>query len=104
MQFVVARILRSCDCTLMDINISLPDEIRVYIEAQITTGAYGSISEYFLDLVQRDQKCKAREKLEALLLEGLNSDVQEVTPEFWQCLRESVLSLDRSGATGNPDG
>lgn len=30
-------------------------------------GAYNSIGEYFLDLVQQDQKRKAQENLEALL-------------------------------------
>ncbi len=26
-----------------------------------------------------------------LLLEGINSDTQEVTPEYWQILRSAVL-------------
>ena len=76
----------------MDIQISLPDQIRTYVEEQLTVGGYSSVSEYFLHLVRQDQKRQFQEKLETLLLEGLNSENStEVTPEFWQQLRDSVL-------------
>jgi antitoxin ParD1/3/4 len=75
----------------MNINIDIPDEVRVYLEAQVMIGAYNSIGEYFLDLVQQDQKRKAQAKLEAFLLEGIDSQGQEVTPEYWQNLRSTVL-------------
>jgi antitoxin ParD1/3/4 len=76
----------------MNINIDIPDEMRVYVEAQITAGAYKNIGEYFLDLVQQDQKRKAQAKLEALLLEGINSPGEEVTPEYWQNLRSTFMT------------
>ncbi|KYC39415.1 transcriptional regulator [Scytonema hofmannii PCC 7110] len=75
----------------MKIDIDIPDEVRVYVEAQIMTGAYNSIGEYFLDLVQQDQKRKTQAKLEVLLLEGIDSQGQEVTPEYWQNLRSTVF-------------
>jgi antitoxin ParD1/3/4 len=75
----------------MNINIDIPDEMRVYLETQITAGAYNNIGEYFLDLVQQDQKRKAQANLETLLLEGINSPGQEVTSEYWQNLRSMVL-------------
>ncbi len=81
----------------MNINIVLPDEVRVYVEAQVMAGAYSSIDEYLIDLVQQDQKRKAQAKLETLLLEGINSDSQEVTPDYWQNLRESVLGRNNPG-------
>ncbi len=76
----------------MKIDIDIPDEVRVYVEAQIMAGVYNSISEYFLDLVQQDQKRKTQAKLEVLLLEGIDSQGQEVTPEYWQNLRSTVFS------------
>lgn len=46
-----------------------------------------SAAEYFLDLVQQDQKRKqAQEKLERLLQEGVDSDSEPVTPAYWQNL------------------
>jgi antitoxin ParD1/3/4 len=81
----------------MNINIDIPDEVRVYLEAQVMTGAYSSIGEYFLSLVQQDQKRKAQAKLETLLLEGIDSEGQEVTPEYWQYLRSTVLGDNSMG-------
>jgi len=75
----------------MNISIDVPDEVGVYLKAQVIAGAYSSISEYFLDLVQQDQKRTAQAKLEALLKEGIDSQGQEVTPEYWQNLRSTIL-------------
>ena len=47
-------------------------------------------SECFIDLAQQDQKRKAKERLETLLLEGIDSQGQEATPEYWQDLRSTV--------------
>lgn len=37
------------------------------------TGGYGSVSEYIRDLIRQDQRRKAKEQIETLLLEGLDS-------------------------------
>jgi antitoxin ParD1/3/4 len=55
------------------INISLPESMKVYIDEQIAKGGYGTVSEFFRDLIRQDQKRKAKEHLETLLLEGLES-------------------------------
>jgi antitoxin ParD1/3/4 len=45
-------------------------------------------------LIRDDQKRCAEEKLEALLLEGLNSgDPLEITPEYWE--RKRIQLIDR---------
>ncbi|WGV28154.1 ribbon-helix-helix domain-containing protein [Halotia branconii] len=85
----------------MNISIDIPDEVRVYVEAQVIAGAYGSIGEYFLDLVKQDQKNKAQAELEALLLEGIDGEGQEVTPEYWQNLRSTVLGQNSMGSSGD---
>ncbi len=79
----------------MDVNLTIPQELRLYIEEQIQSGAYPSIGDYFLALVQQDRSRKqAQEKLENLLQEGLASDREPVTSEYWQNLRKSVLDAD----------
>ncbi|GAA6618125.1 type II toxin-antitoxin system ParD family antitoxin [Scytonema sp. NUACC26] len=42
-------------------NISLPDSMKVYVEEQVASGSYSSVSEYFCELVRLDQKRKAQE-------------------------------------------
>ncbi|MBR8834598.1 MAG: type II toxin-antitoxin system ParD family antitoxin [Stigonema ocellatum SAG 48.90 = DSM 106950] len=76
---------------MKSINISLPDGMRAYVEEQVADGGYSSISEYFRELVRLDQKRKAKEHLETLLLEGLNSgSATPLTEQDWDDIRQAV--------------
>ena len=67
------------------LNISLPEPMRNFIEDQVRAGGYSTASEYLRELVRKAQKETAKEKLEAMLLEGMDSGPAiEVTPEFWK--------------------
>ncbi|GGK41042.1 type II toxin-antitoxin system ParD family antitoxin [Salinarimonas ramus] len=55
-------------------NVSLPDEMKDWVEAQTETGRYANSSDYVRDLIRRDQE--RREKIAAmqiLVTEGLES-------------------------------
>jgi antitoxin ParD1/3/4 len=72
-------------------NISMPVVLKDYVERQTEALGYTSSSEYIRELVREDQKRKAEAKLEALLLEGVNSGERiEVTPQFWDDLRKDL--------------
>jgi antitoxin ParD1/3/4 len=74
------------------INISLPDTIQAYVKEQVAQGGYTSVSEYFLELVRQDQKRVAQERLETMLLEGLNSkDATEMTAQDWEDIHQAVF-------------
>jgi antitoxin ParD1/3/4 len=76
---------------MKSMNISLPDSMRTYIEEQVAQGAYSSVSEYFRELVRQDQKQKANERLQTMLLEGLNSgNATEMTAQDWEDIRQTV--------------
>jgi antitoxin ParD1/3/4 len=53
-------------------NVSLPDELKGFVDDQVRRGGYGSTSEYVRALIRRDQD---RSQLRALLLEGGASPV-----------------------------
>ena len=73
------------------LNISLPASMRAFIEAQTKSGAYSTASEYVRTLIREDQKRNAQERLEALLLEGLDSGhAKRMTPEDWQEVTRQV--------------
>ncbi|HEV3443638.1 MAG TPA: type II toxin-antitoxin system ParD family antitoxin [Gemmataceae bacterium] len=72
------------------LNISLPKAMREFIDEQIAEGSYGTASEYIRELVRVAQKQKAREAIEALLLEGLQSEGREMTRDDWKELRRRV--------------
>ncbi len=84
------------------VNISLPDGIKRYVDEQLSGGRFNNASEYFLDLVREDQKRRAQERLEALLLEGLNSgEPVEVTEEYIRTKRsELVAKIEGNKARG----
>lgn len=60
------------------INISIPDSLKAEVDKVIASEGYGNTSEFFRDLVRDYLKKRQEHKLEALLLEGLESG--EPTP------------------------
>ena len=73
-------------------NVSLPEELKAYVEGQTKHG-YSTPSEYVRELIREDQKRRAREKLDSLLLEGLNSgDPIPVDAKFWSELKQEALA------------
>jgi antitoxin ParD1/3/4 len=81
-------------------TISLPDPMREFVEGEVSTGNYGSASELFRELVRERQKRKAQERLEALLLEGLESGQSiEVTQEYLEARRQALREKLQKGKT-----
>ena len=77
-------------------NIFLPEALKTFVEAQVAEGRYSSASDYIHELIRADQKRKTGERLEALLLEGLNSgEPIEVTEVFWHEKRRQLLERNR---------
>jgi len=76
----------------MNVSFPIPKELESYVESQLQAGNYASVGEYFLALLQHDRRRKeAQAKLASLLQEGLESETELVTPEYWQDLRRSIL-------------
>ena len=72
-------------------NISLPDPMKQYVEEQVSAGGYSSASEYVRELVRTDQKRIAKDQLENILLESLQSgDAVDITPRMWDELRQKI--------------
>lgn len=66
-------------------NIALPESMKQFVQNQVTQGGYSSVSEYVRELIRTDQKRKAEERIDTLLLEGLDSgEPLAVTPEYWE--------------------
>ncbi len=81
---------------MVTLNISLPDQMKEFVEEQVREGDYDTTSEYFSTLVREQQKRKAEEKLEGLLLQGLASDASTLKQKDWDDLRaELELRIDK---------
>ena len=53
-------------------NVSLPDELKWFVDSQVSQGNYGSTSEYVRDLIRRDHD---RRQLRDALLDGARSPI-----------------------------
>ena len=88
---------------MQTMNISLPDPMKEFVEERVSAGAYSSASEYVRELVRADQKRHAKEELEQILLNAMNSgDPFEVTPEMLEDVKQKlrVRAAQRKGTKG----
>lgn len=84
---------------MQSMNISLPEPLKQFVDGQVAAGRYSSASEYVRELIRADEKRKAEERLEALLLEGLQSDEASMTPNDWQAIRQEALAQVKARKT-----
>ena len=76
-------------------NVSLPESLRAFAEER-ASALYSSASEYIRELIRRDQKEAAKEKLEKLLLQGLESgEPIVVTQDYWEKKRQELSGRHR---------
>ncbi|MFN0278653.1 MAG: type II toxin-antitoxin system ParD family antitoxin [Pyrinomonadaceae bacterium] len=82
------------------INISIPDKMKTDVEEIIAAEGYGSTSEFFRDLIRHYLRQRDGKKLEALLLEGLDSG--KATPftkaDFEAIKRRGIARLKTKSA------
>lgn len=75
------------------LTISVPDQMNEWVASQISAGRYGNVSEYFRDLVRRDQERKeaAINELRAMLDRAAASGISEKTlPEVLEAARQEA--------------
>jgi len=77
---------------MQTMNISLPDQLKDFVDQQVGSGRYSTVSEYIRELIRGDEKRKAQEKLEALLLDGIqSSEPTQMTRQDWDEIRKEAL-------------
>jgi antitoxin ParD1/3/4 len=78
-------------------NISLPDELKAFVDEQVGSRGYTSSSEYVRELLRKEQD---REKLRALILAGVASGRSGVVadPAYFDGLRKRA----RQAVAGKP--
>jgi len=74
-------------------NISLPDNLKAFVDEQVSQRGYGTSSEYLRELIRRDQD---RLELRSLLLAGAASTpTRSVNGSYFQELRDRVHKAAR---------
>ena len=72
-------------------NISVPDEMKAFVEAQMGREGYASADEYLRALIGDAQKRQAKQELEAKLLEGLQGQAVVMDRDDWASIRQEAL-------------
>ncbi len=62
---------------MVNMNVSLPDRMKDWVEERIKDGCYASVSDYVRELIRRDQQ--QREALVQALIEGERSGTSKRT-------------------------
>jgi antitoxin ParD1/3/4 len=86
-------LLNSGGPAMSRLTISMPDQMNEWVEAQISAGRYGNVSEYFRDLVRRDQERRenAIRELRTILDRAEQSGVSEHSlPEVLEAARQEA--------------
>ena len=73
-------------------NVSLPEGLKTFVDAQTERGGYGSTSEFIRDLIRREQD---RQQLRNLLLDGASSSPgPAVDQSYFASLRRHVKTTN----------
>jgi len=73
-------------------NVSLPDNLKAFVDDTVERCDYGSTSEYVRDLIRRDHE---RRQLRDALLEGAQSRIAATADaSYFASLREQALNAD----------
>ena len=79
-------------------NIAIPAPMKLFVQERVSEGGYSSVSEYVRELIRADQKRRVDERIDRLLLEGINSgEPITLTPEYWEEKKRKLT--ERHGKT-----
>ena len=74
-------------------SFALPEALRDYVDQRVRSGPYGNTSEYLRELIRKDQDEQERQRLRALIGDGLASGpAQVLSPERAAALKSRALA------------
>ena len=73
------------------VTVRLPPHLKNFVDAEVSARNYASAGEYISLLVQKAHLVKNRERVEELLLEGLDSGpATPMTAQDWEDIRQEI--------------
>ena len=66
------------------LNVDLPESMRQFVHARVSELGFGGASEYVRELIQADQRREAEDRIDSLLIQGLEfGDPIPVKNDYW---------------------
>ncbi|MCP3056366.1 type II toxin-antitoxin system ParD family antitoxin [Aurantimonas marianensis] len=79
-------------------NVSLPDRMKAWVEAQAEAGRYSNASDYVRDLIRRDQDRAGKiAHMQALVTEGLESGISSRSMDEIEAGARRDADIDPAG-------
>jgi antitoxin ParD1/3/4 len=67
------------------VQVSLPEPLKQFIDRLVAEGTFKDSSDYLRTLIDRDRQAREKTRIEALLIEGLDSGPSSpMTPDDWE--------------------
>lgn len=78
-------------------SVPVPAELDEEVRTRMERGGFGSLSEYVRSAIRADLERARQEELEKKLLRAIDrGDFREVTPAFWENLRDRARGKPRT--------
>jgi antitoxin ParD1/3/4 len=82
------------DFSMTQLQISLPEEAKRFVEEQVASGRYQSPGDYLASLIEQARVQAAKEKLAELIREGMESgEAIEYSDEWWEKRGDEIRGL-----------
>jgi antitoxin ParD1/3/4 len=79
-------------------NIALPEAMKQFVQERVSEGGYSSVSEYIRELIRADLKRKAEERIDSMLLDGLDSgEPITITQDYWEAKKRKLVERIAKG-------
>ena len=77
---------------MSSMNISISAPLKEFVIERVAEGGYSTASEYFRELVRKDQEQRALARVRALIEEGLNSKEPPVVMDevYWAAHKKAM--------------
>jgi antitoxin ParD1/3/4 len=74
---------------MIAVTFSIPEDLQTFIEGQMIKNGFHSTDDYLRNLLDRERE---RERLEGMLIEGLESgEPIEVNDDWWEQKRSNLI-------------
>jgi antitoxin ParD1/3/4 len=74
-------------------NLSLPNDLKQWVDQQVESGGYGTASEFLRDLLRRARERQLRRHVDSMLVEAVDSGANTVMDDAdWRSIRKAARS------------
>jgi len=81
-------------------NVSLPEDLKNWVDDQVREGGYGTASEYLRDMLRRARQREARRRIDDQLIEAVRSGATKLMDNAdWASIRRAARAAVKPAKT-----